>query len=361
MDEIIVDGYVNESKISVEEFKLSDKIVKNKGNGNCLFHALSFLVQRAHPARYAGKINSKDIRQAICNYYKKIFGNTKSEATEALKLLSKGSLIEQQLYKSYEVAFLDDETTGILTIGDDDFEHQQQVCKLTVWGENTDVIVACMLYNINIVIFTLFPGYQGHPEPFYMIFTYKSNESNPTCHLHLKAKHYEAIESIKTPLLPIIKASKSKTEKSREKSREKSNSKTEKINPNLEQIIVKSNSKTEKVNPKSSSEKRTTRKGKYESVLDKLNTFYEKIEKFIPTGNKEAIENDFSDIQLQVVTMISALEALGSRSREKFSESPQQKQKKMDELASLKAMESMVSKRDKSKIQQQIKDLEAQL
>jgi hypothetical protein len=329
-----VDGYVNGTEMSVLDFESNilsyKKIVANPAGGNCLFHSLSYLVKKTFPKK-ADSITNKTIREDICDYYEKTFRSKKS-ASAALTVLSNGSLIEKQLFQLYTFGSEPDET-GNFTLEHHNIDHQQEVCKKTVWGEEVDIVVACILYNINIVVFSLLPSSNYSKQPIYRILTYKNSDSVPTCYLHLKmngdSSHYEAMYDRSHSRLPKIPSA-SKTEKAKSKS-------------------------------KSSSEKRTTRKGKYESVLEKLNTFYEKIEKFVPTGNKEVISNEFSDIQLQVVTMISALEAVGSRSSEIFSEKSSQNQKKMDELASLKAMLILVSKKDKSKIQRQIEDLESQL
>ena len=310
----IVDGYVNDSEISLSDFKKNilshKKIVVNPGGGDCLFHSLSYLVKKTFPKK-ANSITNNTIRKDICDYYEKTFKNKKSAnpksvglvASAALTSLSRGSLIENQLFQLYTFGSISDEN-GNFTLEDHNIEHQLDVCKKTVWGEEVDIVVACIIYNINIVVFSLLPSSNYSKQPIYRILTYKNSDSVPTCYLHLKmngnSSHYEAMHDISTSRYqqsPLLSKSKSK-------------------------------SKTEKVKSKSSSEKRTTRKGRYESVLDKLNTFYEKIEKFIPSDNKNAIANDFSDIQLQVVTMISAVEAVRSRSTEIFSESPSQKQKK---------------------------------
>jgi len=55
-----------------------------------------------------------------------------------------------------------------------------------------------------------------------------------------------------------------------------------------------------------------------------LNVYNEKIDKFIPSGNKESLSNDFSDIQTDVVEMISELE-LGSTQSESSSKSSEKK------------------------------------
>jgi Mg2+ and Co2+ transporter CorA len=91
--------------------------------------------------------------------------------------------------------------------------------------------------------------------------------------------------------------------------------KTEKLKEKLKE---KEKSKS-KLKEKLSSEKRSTRKGKYQTVLDKLNTFYAKIEQFIPSSNKQHIADEFSDIQLDVVSIISELESIRSISSEKCS------------------------------------------
>jgi len=125
---------------------------------------------------------------------------------------------------------------------------------------------------------------------------------------------------------------------------------------------------------------------KLNSLLYKLNVYNEKIGKFIPSGNKESLSNDFSDIQTDVVKMISELDSTHSKSSSTHSKSSSihsksssthskssskssekkddltiQNTKIEDEIASLTTMLEMVSKREKPKIIEQIQELQQQL
>jgi hypothetical protein len=100
------------------------------------------------------------------------------------------------------------------------------------------------------------------------------------------------------------------------------------------------------------------------SLQSKLNIFYEKIDKVVPSKNRQEIGNEFSDIQFDVSIMISEIDeksSSSSLSSKKISTSPRQKQKIMYEIASLTTMLELVSKNDKSDIQKQIVDLQSQL
>jgi hypothetical protein len=292
-----VDGYENGSEMTKVDFEkkiLSNrKIIANRGGGNCLFHSLAYLVKKTFPKKKI-EITNEGIRKDICDYYKKIFRGKKL-ASAALTALSTSSQIENSLFQLYTFGSEPDES-GNFILEDHNVEHQRNICKKNVWGEEVDIVVACIIYSINIVVFSLLPPSNYSKQPIYRIFTYKNSDDVPTCYLHLKmdgeSSHYEAISNNSLSQIP----STNKTEKSKSKS-------------------------------KSSIEKRITRsrKDKYQPILDKLNTFYEKIEKFIPNSNKEAISNEFADIQLHIVTMISVLESLPSKSLEMFSESPSQK------------------------------------
>ena len=287
-----IDRYVNGLEISVEEFKSSilvdKKILANPAGGNCLFHALSYLLKKQFP-KQAESITNKRIRKDICDYYEKKFRNGTSANPEsaALAALSKGSELERQLFRLYTFGSPAD-AAGNFILEDHYVDHQLEVCKKGVWGEEVDILVACIIYNVNIVVFSLLPPSNYSKQPIYHILTYKNRSDLPTFYLHLRmdgeSSHYEAMYSKSTHQQKIPSFSKTEKAKSKAKSL--------------------------------SSEKRTTRKGKHQAVLDKLFRFYEKIDQFIPSKNKADIERDFSDIQLKVVTMISALETLSSRSSE---------------------------------------------
>jgi hypothetical protein len=296
-----VDGYVNGSEITMTEFKTNilahKKIVSNPAGGNCLFHSLSYLMKKQFPEK-VDSITNRSIRKDICNYYKKTFRSRKTvnPESEALAALSRGSEIEKQLFKLYTFGSVPDET-GNYVLEAHNIDHQLEVCNKTVWGEEVDIVVACIIYNINIVVFSLLPPSNYSKQPIYRVLTYKNSNDVPTCYLHMKmdgvSSHYEAMyDKISSSLRQIPSAK--KTEKVKEKLKEKSKEKL-------------------------SSEKRTTRKGKYQSVLDKLNTFYAKIEQFIPSSNKQHIADEFSDIQFDVVTIISELESIRSISSQKLS------------------------------------------
>ena len=330
----IVDVYENGLEMSVEEFNESvlsrKKIKATSAGGNCLFHSLSHLLRQKYPQK-AREITSTRIRKDICDYYEKTFRSEKS-VSEALQDLSKGSEIEQRLFKLYTF-YLEDDT---FILNDDDAQHQENICKKGEWGEEADIVVACIIYKVNIVVFSLLPPNKGKKSK-YLIFTYKHSHGGRTFYLHLKmdgsSSHYESMDNISTHLPQIPSLSKTAKSKSKSKSKAK----------------------------ESSSEKRTTRKSKYDSVIDKLNRFYAKIERFIPSGDKEDIATDFSDIQFEVVAMISRLDSIHSRSSEISYEASSQDQKKIDSLANLKGMLHLpfVSESDKAKIRSQIQELEA--
>lgn len=326
----IVDGYENGLEMSVEDFKESvlsrKKIKATSAGGNCLFHSLSHLLRQQYPKK-ASEITNIRIRKDICDYYKKTFRSKKLVAA-ALEDLSRGSEIEKQLFTLYTFSSKD----GILS--DYDALHQKNICKKGEWGESADIMVACIIYKINIVVFSLLPPTEKKTSK-YLILTYKHSDGRPTFYLHLKmdgsSSHYESMDNISTHLPQIPSLSKTAKSKSKSKSKE------------------------------SSSEKRTTRKSKYDSVIDKLNRFYAKIEGFIPIGDKESIAADFSDIQFEVVAMISRLDLLHSRSSEISYEASSEDQKKIDSLANLKGMLdlSFIPESDKAIIRAQIQELEA--
>jgi hypothetical protein len=319
-----IDQYANGSEISVEDFEsfiLADKkIVRNPAGGNCLFHALSYLLKKRFP-KQAESITNKVIRKDICDYYEKKFRSGKSATPEsaALAALSKGSEIEKQLFQLYTFGSAAD-ATGNYILEDHYVEHQLEVCNRSVWGEEADIIVACILYNINIVVFSLLPDSDGKKSK-YLILTYKNKSDVPTLYLHLKmdgqSSHYEAIYNKSS-------SDKSKTKKSRSK------------------------------------ENRSTRKGKHESIVDKLTRFYEKVDKFVPSDKKADIERDFLDIQVNLVTIMSLLESLHSKSSNMSSEQESNDEKKIEELANLQAMLTLgdISEADKTEIRKLIEKLE---
>jgi Mg2+ and Co2+ transporter CorA len=327
----VVDGYVNGSEMSVEDFKgsvLSRKeIIVTPASGNCLFHALTYFLKKKYP-RKADEISDKRVRKDICNYYKKTFGD-KKPVSEALEALSRGSEIEKHLFTLY--TFSSGDRT---VIPDYELEHQQKICEKGEWGQEADIVVACIIYKVNIVLFYRLPS-RNQLESEYRIHTYKNKDKYNTFYLHLKMdgdnSHYESMEDKPSDVRQIPSATKTAKARSKAKSKE------------------------------STSEKRTTRKGKYQSVLDKLSRFYEKIEEFIPSGVKSSIAREFEEIQLKVVRMISRLESLPSRSSEMSYEASSQDQRKIDDLASLKLMLTFVDGREKAEILARIQKLEAKL
>jgi hypothetical protein len=322
------DVVMNDLEISVEDFKASvlsnKKIVANPAGGDCLFHALSYLMKKQFPEKKAS-ISSKNIRKDICEYYEKTFRGEKS-ISKALVDLSKGSEIEKSLFFFYTFGAQPD-SAGNFTIADFYLQHQREVCKKTVWGEDADLIVAAIIYDINIVVFSLYPPTDDKPATYHML-TYKNKEDRPTFYLHLKMEgsgsHYEAMSD---------KSRHDKTEKAKDTSSEKR--------------------KTRKVKKQIESESK--------SLLEKVTRFYEKIEKFIPSEKKTDILSDFSDIQTDIVTMITGLDILLlSASSEQFSESAQI-DKKTEELASLRVMVPLVSESERADLLKRIAVLESEI
>ena len=328
MSNTLVDGYVNDSELSMEEFNstvLNNKqIIKNPGGGNCLFYTLAYLISKT----FSDKITHKDVRKKICKYYKDTFRN---KEIEALKKLQTGSELEKQLFNLYTFGSVPDKNNNYI-LEDHNIEHQNKICDDKVWGEEVDIVVACMLYNINIIVFSLLPISKYNPEPRYRIYTYKNNDDYPTCYIKLEfageATHYEAIYY------------------SDEKETRRNTIK-------IQTKKIKSHESDKK------NKKRTTRKVKYESLLEKINKFYEKVEQYIPRDKKNSISDEFQDIQIEIVSMISKLEL--SRSISSSSKDSVERQKKMDELNSLKTIFTMVSKKDKPEIRKRIQELELQI
>jgi len=340
MSEFMVDGYVDGSVIGPNEFRatvlVNKKVQSVPGDGNCFFHSLAVLLNNQFPGK---KITHKDIRKRICDYYHATF---RSGATKALANLKRGSELQKKLFEYYTFGAVE----GDPYVLDDEYEaHQNEVCNEDVWGEIPDIIVASMLYNINIVVFSQLQASESGPKGSYSVSTYTNDHSYPTFLFKLQMKgansHYEPL---------VDKSTSSHVSKMRS-------------------ISLK---------PKSSSkDKRKTRKLKKNTFLDqlnslqsKLNTFYEKIDKVVSSKNREEIGNEFSDIQYDVSIMISELDvkpslssssSSSSLSSKKISTSPSQKQKIMNEIASLTTMLELVEAKDKSNIQKQIKDLQSQL
>jgi len=322
-----IDRYVNGSEMSVEEFEstiigTSKKRIKNSAGGNCLFHALSSILKKRYP-KFTETIKSKLIREHICDYYKKTFRRKKSTPSAALAVLSKGSEIEKQLFRTYTHGSDEDEG-GNFVLADYNVKHQEDICNNGVWGEEVDIMVACIKYKINIVVFSLLLGSDGK-KPKYLILTYKNSSDLPTYYLHLRmdgeSSHYEAI-------LDRSSSDPTKTKKSRSK--------------------------------ESPKEKRSTRKGKDESIVDKLTRFYEKVDKFIPAENKAEIERDFLDIQVNFVSMVSLLESLHSRSSDMSSEQESNDTEgKIEDLANLEAMLALpeLSEADHANISKRIEEI----
>jgi hypothetical protein len=186
-------------------------------------------------------ITNKTIRKDICNYYEKVFrsGKSKNPESVALASLSRGSLIENRLFQLYTFGSVSDRN-GNFRLEMHNIDHQLKVCEKSVWGEEVDIVVACIIYNINIVVFSLLPSSKYSAQPVYRILTYKNSDDLPTCYLHLKmdgdSSHYEAMYSKSSNKMSLL----NRTEKVKAKSKSKSRSKT--IAPSMISLFSITNS-----------------------------------------------------------------------------------------------------------------------
>jgi Mg2+ and Co2+ transporter CorA len=356
MSKSIVDGYKNYVDLSVDKFSetvLINKEVKSvPGDGNCFFHSIALLLNKQNPEK---KTTHLEIRKAICEYYKNTFGNDQESVSDALSKLETGSDIEQRLFQLYTFGS-NPESNGKFILKDYNIQHQYDICNEDVWGEESDVIVTCIIYKINIVVFSLLPPSKYNNKELYRILTYKNNNSSPTFLLKLKMdgnnSHYEPI-----------------TDKAGYVSK-------------IRSLTKKKDSPSGKGTTRKLSKKNKTLLDKLRSLLDKLTVYNEQIDKFIPSSNKDSLAKDFSDIQIDVVKMISELDSTHSKSSsthsksssihsksssthskssEKKNDLTSQNKKIENEIASLTTMLEMVNNKEKSKIIKQIKELHQQL
>ncbi len=347
MNDFTVAGYVSDSNISVDEFNknvLKDRIVKKvPGDGNCLFHSLAYLLNKQFPKK---KITYNTIRNDICNYYERTFGSRRSldPVSEGLDILERGSKIEQLLFQKYTQGI--PRENGHFELPNETIIHQIEVCNDETWGSDNDITIACILYDINVVVFNFVPPYLENPKGQYLISTHKNDDSYPTFLLKLKMErsaHYE----------PIYDKSSKHVSK--------------KLSPQSKKSIGKSDTKSK------SNEKHTTRKMRKKLILDRLNILSDKIGKFngkigaiVRSSKRAEVEDEMFDIHTDIGMIISELEptspeSVNSKVSEKYSESPNTKKIIEDEILSYKEMLKDASKSEKSYIKKQINQLEIQL
>ncbi len=121
-----INGLTTEENISAGNFKKLFTIIENDGEGDCLFLALSQLLN--------GGTEHADIRKKICKFYKTFNQDETSHVEDS---------IEHRL----AYCMMGDEND------DDGREHKTAICEPGIWGSLCDAYVASILYECNIVVF----------------------------------------------------------------------------------------------------------------------------------------------------------------------------------------------------------------
>ena len=186
-----------ESIITLQEYK--DLVSTNgpfiqkdvKADGNCFFSAISLL-------KYGTEKSHDRIRYEICGYLKCIMDSIDVECEEARRLEMNPYLFpdNSNILKSKEeiINFL---KFTIITncMSRNQYASTMDLCELGQYGETEQILTACLMYNINIKLYSdILPDEQAE----IILSDYTTDISNPTYNLYLSNKihhsgHYNAV------------------------------------------------------------------------------------------------------------------------------------------------------------------------
>lgn len=162
-----------------------------KADGNCFFSAISLL-------KYGNEDNHARIRYEICGYLKCIMDSIAVECEEARRQESNPYLIPENsnILKSKE-EILNFLKFTIITncMSSDQYASTMDLCELGKYGETEQILTACLMYNINIKLYSdILPDEQAKMYES----DYTTHISNPTYNLYLSNKihdsgHYNAV------------------------------------------------------------------------------------------------------------------------------------------------------------------------
>ena len=162
-----------------------------KADGNCFFSAISLL-------KYGNEDNHARIRYEICGYLKCIMDSIAVECEEARRQESNPYLIPENsnILKSKE-EILNFLKFTIITncMSSDQYASTMDLCELGKYGVTEQILTACLMYNINIKLYSdILPDEQAKIYES----DYTTHISNPTYNLYLSNKihdsgHYNAV------------------------------------------------------------------------------------------------------------------------------------------------------------------------